>query len=735
MKYSVILCLALIGTSFAAAAARPSAHRAEALRWTAACDAPESVTVLWPAPAGASDVAAEARAVTLDRTLIHWPGAGTEGRFRLHRSLRGQLLAAPGERVRGSDGAITLQQHVGELPAALAERHQRLGDGTLLNVSATDAAVLPLLLREQLLLVREDEQGRVLQAAALQVAGALDDLYAAAADLPDLGVTVVAGRSTKFHLWAPTAQRVSVCLHKGSGLPAATRIPLQRDAATGAWALQIGSDLSGGTYTYMLEVAVPGQGVMRHRVIDPYAIALAGEPHRAAIASLDAPALKPAGWDTSPVPGRLAASTDRVVYRLDVRDFSINDTTVSAPLRGRYGAFSEAGSEGMRQLKTLANAGLTELQLLPALNLSGASDGRLFGEAGDSASRIVELRQMVMALHGMGLRVHMDLVDSRPQAPDGDSFPVFERVVPGYDRRQDAGPGPEPLMKAKRVADLRLRWQRQLRVEPCAAPGARSQALRPCLDLDIDLDTKLVADHPARHSAQQRLRQAFIDAPLAGPDAPAKGRAAADDPLRLADLMRAGLAGGLRDYVMTSWRDELLPLSTITHAGQPLGTAAQPGDVMNCVGLSADGARTRLLDAAIVSFSQGIACFDAGAASADLLQIRASSTLFRLRTAAEVQARLLFHNTGSVQVPTVLLGHLDGVGLPGAVFRDIVYLVNVDKLAHTVAVEPLKDRPFELHPVHTAASAADRSAAAATYDAASGSFTVPARTAVVFVVR
>jgi len=39
-----------------------------------------------------------------------------------------------------------------------------------------------------------------------------------------------------------------------------------------------------------------------------------------------------------------------------------------------------------------------------------------------------------------------------------------------------------------------------------------------------------------------------------------------------------------------------------------------------------------------------------------------------------------------------------------------------------------------LHPVHLAAGAADTRAAQATYDAGSGTFTIPARTAVVFVV-
>ena len=67
-----------------------------------------------------------------------------------------------------------------------------------------------------------------------------------------------------------------------------------------------------------------------------------------------------------------------------------------------------------------------------------------------------------------------------------------------------------------------------------------------------------------------------------------------------------------------------------------------------------------------------------------LLQIRASSTLFLMRTAADVEQRLRFFNTGSTQVPTVLAAHLDGNGYAGARFKGITYLINVDKVAHTV---------------------------------------------------
>ena len=68
----------------------------------------------------------------------------------------------------------------------------------------------------------------------------------------------------------------------------------------------------------------------------------------------------------------------------------------------------------------------------------------------------------------------------------------------------------------------------------------------------------------------------------------------------------------------------------------------------------------------------------------DLLRIRASSSLFRLRSGDEIARRLTFYNTGPSQV-------------------------------------------------HRATGAADARAATSSYAAASGAFGVPARTAVVFV--
>jgi pullulanase-type alpha-1,6-glucosidase len=117
----------------------------------------------------------------------------------------------------------------------------------------------------------------------------------------------------------------------------------------------------------------------------------------------------------------------------------------------------------------------------------------------------------------------------------------------------------------------------------------------------------------------------------------------------------------------------------------------------------------------------------------DLLAIRASSTLFRLPSAAEIRRRLRFFNTGSTQQATVVAAHLDGQGYPGANFAGISYFINVDKIGHTVTDPEAAGKTMRLHPVFLAPQAADKRATQAGFDPSTGSFSIPPRTAVVFV--
>jgi pullulanase/glycogen debranching enzyme len=175
-----------------------------------------------------------------------------------------------------------------------------------------------------------------------------------------LGAVVEGGR-TGFALWAPTAVNVSLCLYPDARGAAAELQPLVRDAQTGVWAHERAGDLSGRSYTYLVDVHQRPAGLVRHRVGDPYALSLTADSRRSAILDLQAAQLKPAGWDTTPRPQRVQASTDLVIYELHVRDFSASDRTVSAANRGKYLAFTETASDGMRHLAAMARAGLTDL--------------------------------------------------------------------------------------------------------------------------------------------------------------------------------------------------------------------------------------------------------------------------------------------------------------------------------------------------------------------------------------
>src|SRR5690606_12663306 len=225
----------------------------------AACDGPAFATTLHASPAagaestGASAAsghggpAPDARAYWLDGRLLAWPGApgATNGaapatgpagdapapapaRHRPHHSATGQLLARPGQPVTGADGAIELAPHAAPLPPALAERFGFIGAGPVLALPPTGVARLPELLRGQLLLAREDASGGVLDATSLQVPGALDDLYASADAIDDLGAQP-GDDATGFRLWAPTARAVALCLYPDGAAGASALVTMQRD--------------------------------------------------------------------------------------------------------------------------------------------------------------------------------------------------------------------------------------------------------------------------------------------------------------------------------------------------------------------------------------------------------------------------------------------------------------------------------------------------------------------------
>jgi pullulanase/glycogen debranching enzyme len=880
------------------------------------CDSPSFQAVLHPAAAKF-----EARAVWLDRRLAKWPGADAGASFRLYYSATGAITAPLGGKVDGAAGALALDVFKGDIAEDTAARFKYLAQGPVLAVRDADLARLPGLQRQQLVLVQEAPDGTVLAATRLQVAGALDDLYAAAANLGDLGVSVDRNR-TAFRLWAPTAQQAAVCLYDSdSGSARASAVSQMRfEPQTGTWTFEEAGDLTGRYYKYAVDVVVDGMGVVRNLVTDPYSVSLSTDSKRSYIADLGAQALKPAGWDSTPAPNTVKAQTDMVVYELHVRDFSINDSTVSAPHRGKYAAFTETSSNGMKHMAALARAGLTDVHLLPVYDIGsvpeagcavpapkGAPDGEAqqaqlsstretdcfnwgydpyhynapegsyASDPGDGAKRVIEFRRMVQSLHRTGLRVGMDVVFNHTFIAGQHEKSVLDRIVPGYYHRLNAAgaierstccdnTATENRMMGKLMIDSAVLWATQYKIDSFRfdlmghQPRAAMEQLQERVDKAAGRHVQLigegwnfgeVADGARFVQASQlslngtgigtfndRLRdaarggsagdageamitrQGYINGLVYDPNAKA-GKQAAADLLRAADMVRVGLAGSIRSYPLTTYKDATLPLQEIDYGGQPAGYASEPSEVVNYVEnhdnqtlfdinvlklplstTTADRARVQVLGMALDAFSQGVAYFHAGIdvlrsksldrnsfnsgdwfnridwsyrdnyfgtglppqddngkdwpllkpllanaaikprpediafardAFRDLLRIRASSPLFRLRSASEIKQRLRFFNTGSKQEPTVIAAHLDGHGYPGAGFEGISYVVNVDKVAHVVTDPLARGKRMRLHPVHLAPGAADKRAATATFDSKAGTFSIPPRTAVVFV--
>ncbi|MFC0253327.1 alpha-1,6-glucosidase domain-containing protein [Massilia consociata] len=898
--------------AFAAAAFASSAHAAVPLE---TCNSDDFQQILH-----ASGATLDARAVWLDRSLVKWPGADAGATYRLYHSANAAIVAQPGAKVQGADGALVLDAFAGQVPAGAATRFKWVGDGPVLSLRKADLPRLGELHRGQLVLVQEARDGTVRAATRIQVAGALDDLYAAAGTLPDLGAVPKKNR-TGFRLWAPTARTAAVCTYDSADGRATAVHAMRFDQRTGAWNAQVARDLSGSYYKYVVDVAVDGAGLVRNLVTDPYSVSFNTDSKRSYIADLGAAHLKPKGWDATRAPDTVKAQTDMVIYELHVRDFSINDPSVPAEKRGKYTAFGEANSNGMRHLKALAKAGLTDIHLLPVYDLgsvpekdcavpqpSGAPDseaqqaltrktahtdcfnwgydpyhynaleGSYASDPSDGARRILEFRQMVMDLHRAGLRVGVDVVYNHTFTAGQDEKSVLDRVVPGYYHRLNAvgaieqstccfNTATENLMMGRLMIDSAELWTRhykldsfrfdlmghqpreamerlQKRVNKAAGrhvqligegwnfgevlDGARFvQASQLSLNGSgigtfSDRARDAVRGGSAGDSGEAMIRrQGYINGLVYDPNA-LGGEHKGVELLRTADMIRVGLAGSVRPYSFQTIDGSIRKLEDIAYGNQPAGYASQPGEVVNYVEnhdnqtlfdinvlklpvdtSTADRARVQVLGMAINAFSQGVAYYHAGIdtlrsksldknsfnsgdwfnridwtyqdnyygtglpqsddngkdwpllkpflakaaaikpqpadiafardAFRDLLAIRASSTLFRMRTTDDIVQRLRFFNTGPSQTPTVLAASIDGKGYPGARFGSVTYLVNVDKVAHTVADEQLRGKRLKLHPVHTTAGAADKRATQARFDSADGAFTVPPRTAVVFV--
>lgn len=877
-------------------------------------------TVYWTQPALSYGNLANASAHWLSASTVVWPGTPAAGSYKLYYAANGGL-GADGSGVTGADGSIALSIS-GALPDALKSKFPHLANNTALTMSATDAASLGAKATNQFALAQLDAGGHLVQVTSLQSAGMLDDLYAANAANSKLGVTFSGAGVPTFRVWAPTAKSVALNVYPDANAASSASVPMIRNDATGVWEYTAADAAwtNHHYYTYTVNVLSrwAANTIVSNVVTDPYSLSLNANGQRSFVANLDSAALKPDGWDDQRIP-KLDSPTDIALYELHVRDFSASDSTVPAGHRGKFLAFTDTESNGMRHLRGLAKAGLTHIHLLPSFDIASinetgcstpaipnaapdstaqqaavaatdgsdcfnwgydpvhytAPDGSYATDANDGAVRVREFRAMVRSLHENGLRVTMDVVYNHTSQSQQGPLSVLDRIVPTYYYRLNAGGGitndsccadtaSENAMMAKLMVDSITTWATAYKVDsfrfdimgftPLSVITRIKADVAAAAGRDIYLygeawnfgtvgnDARFVQARQSNMfgtgigSFNDRLRdavrgggccdggdwlvsqQGFING--VNYDRNAKSWQNQDDLLRLADLVRVGLSGTLRDYSFTDRFGVVRKNSQIDYFGQQAGFTANPDETINYIEAHdnqtlfdlnayklpqatslADRVRVQNLGAAINTLSQGIPFFHAGQeilrsksmdrdsynagdwfnlldysyqsnnfgvglpmagvnqgnwylmspiltnplikpdpaaiVSArdyfmDMLAIRKDTSLFRLRSAQDVIERLKFHNTGPSQVPGVIAMSIDGRGYKGAQYKSVITLINVDKAAKQVTIGELRGHRLAIHKVQRN-STSDTLARTATYNSASGKFTIPPRTTVVFV--
>ncbi len=445
-----------------------------------------------PAGGGGSTDLSKASAVWLDRSTIAWRAPnGTDGRvYDLIWDDDGGLdPAAPQHSLR-----LSAQRN--GLTEAQRQKYPHLWQYQAFRLSTKDIRAT---LRAQVAVTERDAAGKLLSATGVQLAGALDDVYAKATQ-ERLG-PVFSTTGPTLSVWAPTARTVQLELDGQAR-------DMRRDDATGVWSITGPASWKGKDYRYRVTAWQPAaQRFVTASVTDPYSVALSVDSTHSRIADLSDADQKPAGWAAlrKPAPGRTQ------ITELSVRDFSA---------AGTYEAFTE-DSPGTRHLASLAKAGTTHVHLLPVFDFAtiperradqqqppcdlaslppdsaeqqkciaqvAASDGYNWGydplhytvpEGGYAQSpdaRTKEFRGMVAALNRTGLRVVMDVVYNHTSAAGTDPHSVLDQIVPGYYQRllEDgtvatstccANTAPENAMMGKLVVDSVVTWAREYKVD------------------------------------------------------------------------------------------------------------------------------------------------------------------------------------------------------------------------------------------------------------------------------
>jgi len=240
--------------------------------------------------------------------------------------------------------------------------------------------------------VNDNEQVKV--HSFVQFAFLLDQLYTTgnndADEVSNLGASITP-EQVQFRLWAPTARLVELLVFdKNKQAKSPAKLIMTEDKNSGIWQLSSSAVAPKDYYQYKIEVYHPASEKIETIITtDPYSLSLSTNSQHSQVVDLSSANTQPEGWQQQK-DNPVTAPEDNIFYETHIRDFSAHDPQLSsAKVRGKYAAFSEKNSAGIKHLRSLRNAGINNIHLLPTFDI---------GTANENDSQVLDLNDSINKL-------------------------------------------------------------------------------------------------------------------------------------------------------------------------------------------------------------------------------------------------------------------------------------------------------------------------------------------------
>ena len=249
----------------------------------------------------------------------------------------------------------------------------------------------------------------------------------------------VDNKGTHFTLWSPEAQAAQVLLYDTDrNTPSIQTLDMTK-SDNGTWRVTSPKQLYGKFYTFRIKY----NGKWLDETPGVWAKAVGTNGRRAAI--IDFATTNPIGWESDKGP-EIGSIADVIIYEMHHRDFSIHPSS-GIVNKGKFLALTEQGTRSLLGDKTgidhLKELGITHVHILPSYDYNSVDESQLpenkynWGydpynynvpegsystNPSNPTTRILEMKQMIKALHDAGIGVIMDVVYNHTANNDDSNF-------------------------------------------------------------------------------------------------------------------------------------------------------------------------------------------------------------------------------------------------------------------------------------------------------------------------